>query len=158
MGKNPITKNGNMDVFKVYGAALEMVSRFCYLGIHMFRREVSTESHLIDRIREAKLAFRSISKPWELCLTTAIALFELKISPIATYGIELIWENLTTAQLEKFDKLKANFLKRAPRVHRTSKNRLVYVVTMTPPMTEELQKRFRLKRTTAFEDLCTRWL
>ena len=76
------------DVFKLYGEALGMVSRFCYFGIHMFRCGVSTmrprETHLTDRIQKAELAIRTIPKPRELSLTTAIALFELKLSPIAT--------------------------------------------------------------------------
>ena len=40
-------------------------------------------------------------------------LFETVITPIATYGIEIIWDKLSTSDLQRMEKVKARYLKRA---------------------------------------------
>lgn len=69
--------------FRLYGEPVERVSRFSHLGFHLSRQGISCGNLQADRIRKAKLAFSSIPKPWKLSLDTAIAFFEVKISPIA---------------------------------------------------------------------------
>lgn len=145
------------DVFVLDGQRIEMVSEFCYLGITLTRRGFCFSKHIADRISRAKRAFRSIPKPWELSLPTAIALFELKIAPIASYGIQIIWEHLSEVQLDLFDKLKATYLKRVLGVHRSSRNRLVYKMADTPLFTEELQRRFDLVHTEPFRKHLEAW-
>ena len=77
------------------------------------------------------VAMASIEKPQLLSMGTALRLFDIKIAPVATFGIELIWESLTVAKLESFNRLEAAFLKGAMRLHSTSRNRLVYLLAGT---------------------------
>lgn len=68
---------------------LAYVSRFGYLGITVPSDGHSFAAHLRGRCRKALVAVSSISKPQLLSLHTAMQLFDIKIAPIATYGIEL---------------------------------------------------------------------
>lgn len=145
------------DIFKIYGQRIEMVTNFCYLGIEISKQGTSFARHVTNRIRKAKQAFRSIPSPWSLSLSTAKALFDIKIAPIASYGIELVWESLALSQLEELDKLKASYLKYCLSVHRTSRNRKVYLLAEAAPFTEDLQRRFSLKRTPAFQENSKNW-
>ena len=138
------------DVFKLYGEPIEKVSHFCYLGVHLSQRGIAPNTHLVDRIQKAKLAFCTIPKPKELSLETALALYDLKIAPIASYGVQLIWDQLTQLQLFQLDKLKASYLERVLGVHRTSRNRLVYLLIGAPLMTKQLRENFQLNRTNAY--------
>jgi hypothetical protein len=56
----------------------------------------------------------NLNNPWHslLSIGTAAALFNLKISPVATYRMQLIWQDLTEQNLKKLESTKAMFLKR----------------------------------------------
>lgn len=101
-------------------------------------------------MRKAKAAFASIPKTQDLSVSTALALFDLKILPIVSYGIQFTWDTLTEGQLSSLDKLKANYLKRTLGVHRTSKNRLVYQLCNTELLCDQLKKRSNLQETRAY--------
>ena len=103
------------------------------------------------------MVFNSISTPRELSLRTTNALFDLKISPIASYGIQLIWDKLTVTHLQAFDKLEAAYLKRVLSVHRSSSNRLIYLMTGASLMTADLRNTFELAQTAAFKENCDSW-
>ena len=64
-------------------------------------RGIATSRHVTERIRKAKLAFCTIPNPRCLSLNTALRLFDLKIVPIATYGIKLTWNLLKAHHLEQ---------------------------------------------------------
>ena len=51
-----------------------------------------------------------VQKIKSLSLETAMALFKTKIMPILTYGIEIIGEKLTMANLETLEKVKATYV------------------------------------------------
>ena len=114
-------------------------------------------SHLKDRIRRARLAFWSVPSPQLLSLRTAEALFDLKLAPIATYGIRLIWPYLKDRHLEYLDQLKAAFLKKVLGVHRTARNRLVYLVSGSSLFTEDIVRKFSLERTEEYERHVSKW-
>ena len=101
---------------------VEVVSHFDYLGMTLCQRGVAVSRHVASRIRKARLAFGSIPTPRVLSLKTALALFDMKIAPIASYGIGIVWDELPVTQLDAFDKLKASFLRLALGVHRSSRN------------------------------------
>ena len=46
-------------------------------------------------------------------MEAGIKLFHTKVLPIATYGLQLIWEHLNTNCLRKLEKVKATYLKKA---------------------------------------------
>ena len=48
-----------------------------------------------DRMNAATRAMSDIRHLWEMSLQTALKLFQLKIVPVATYGLENIWTHLS---------------------------------------------------------------
>ena len=52
----------------------------------------------------------TIEQPQKLAVDTALKLGALKVASTATYGVQISWENLTTRDLEVFDRAKPAFL------------------------------------------------
>jgi hypothetical protein len=88
-----------------------------------------------------------IPSPRCLSLKTALQLFDIKVAPVASYGIQVVWHRLTTPQLESLEKVKPTFLKRVMGLPKNAKNRLVYLLANTKPLIEDLVRRFRLPLT-----------
>ena len=103
------------------------------------------------------MAFHAIPDPHKLSLSTALHLFSLKIDPTAAYGVQVVWPYLTPGNFDELDRVKAAFLKRVMGIHRSSRNRLVYLAAGTPLFTEDLQKRFNLPKTPTFISHLQRW-
>ena len=133
------------------GETIERVKTFSYVGLELTERGVGAARQITTRVAKARGAMGTISRSWDLSLETAIALFNIKIVPMAVYGIELIWEHLGGKQFEELDRLKAAFLKRAMGVHRTARNRIVFLLASEPLLTEELQRRRGLPETRAYK-------
>ena len=91
------------DKFMLAGQQVEKVRHFPYLGLELTDRSISFPRHTSERVRKARAAFWSIPNPSSLSMSTAIKLFELKVAPIASYGIQITWKHLTTAQLVTLD-------------------------------------------------------
>lgn len=75
--------------------------------------------------------------------------FHIKILPIATYGIRLIWRYLTPRDLEKLERVKTTYLMRVLNVHRTSRNRLVFRLAGERPLIQEMMNNLQLGPTEA---------
>ena len=99
------------DTLRLYGQELNYVNRFTYLGITLTPSAITFAAHIEERSRKALIASTSIRNPQMLSLSTALSLFDLKIAPIASYGIQLIWEKLGVANLKALDRVKPAFLK-----------------------------------------------
>ena len=56
--------------------------------------------HIEDRAVRAMKATVEINKLNLLSIATALRLFTIKVAPIATYGIQLIWNHLKYSNLE----------------------------------------------------------
>ncbi|KAJ4435118.1 hypothetical protein ANN_23693 [Periplaneta americana] len=69
------------------------------------------------------------------------------ITPIASYGIELIWEKLTNNDLAKLENVKARFLKRVLGVEKQSPTRIVYVLAKEIFFIEDLRLELMLPST-----------
>ena len=138
------------DALSLAGLPISYVGKFPYLGLILPSNGRSFSAHISERCRKAMVASSMIRKPHLLSLKTALQLFNLKVAPITTYGVELIWENLTPANLESLDRVKAAFLKRTLGLHPSAKNRLVYCLAQTPLFSKELQERLGLSQTSAF--------
>ena len=52
-----------------------------------------TTSYGREKTHKAISASRQVRSPRELTLTTAIALFRMKVAAMATYGIALVWKS-----------------------------------------------------------------
>ena len=140
------------DKLNLQDSPIEFVSNFCYLGIDFSSRGTNFAQHIAERLRKSQAAMASIPDPHRLSLITAMQLFQMKVGAVASYGISVIWDELSTAQLEKLDKVKATFLKRALGLPRNARNRLVYVLAGTVPFVEDLVRQFDLKVTPALTE------
>ena len=138
------------DSLRLGGREIHYVSSFTYLGITLAPSGLSFGGHIAQRARKATLAIATIEKPRLLSLKTALALFDMKIAPVASYGLPVIWEHLTARQLSELDRVKPAYLKRVLGLHSSAMNRLVYLLCDTPLFVEELKQRLELKETEAF--------
>ena len=59
--------------------------------------------------------------------------------------------------MERLDKVKPAFLKRALGLHVSCRNRLVYLLADTPLFVEDLKTRFNLPATTAYDEFIKNW-
>ena len=55
-----------------------------------------------------------------------MALFDAAITPIVTYGLEIIWEYLSYTDLKRIENVKSRFLKLAIGVSKSAPSRKVY--------------------------------
>jgi hypothetical protein len=84
---------------------------------------------------------QSLSK---LSLETALKLFDMKIVPILTYGLEILWEHLGGNSLKTLECMKAIYLKKALRVSRCTLSWLVYILARESLPIEDLQYKLLL--------------
>lgn len=103
------------------------------------------------------MAMRSIAKPHSLSVQTALRLFDIKIAPVATYGIEVIWQHLTAKNLRALDGLKARYIKKVLSLHLSTKNRHVYLITGSTTLVEDLMKQRGLPETDAYRQSIQEW-
>jgi Reverse transcriptase (RNA-dependent DNA polymerase)/Endonuclease-reverse transcriptase len=126
------------------GEKLEYVNSYKYLGVTFQQSGKSFARHIIDKSKKAISAAYSISNLNLLSLKTAIKLFNMKVSPVASYGIEVVWPYLSLTDFENLEKVKSNYLKRALCLSKYTKNRLVYELTGEKFFINELQAQFNL--------------
>ena len=88
--------------------------------------------------------------PRHLSVDAALKLFDLKLEPIACYGIEHVWPALTCTSLRALDSVKAAYLKRTLGVSRLTRSRLIYLMTDTQPLSVDLFKTGQFDRTEAY--------
>jgi hypothetical protein len=86
---------------------------------------MSFTQHTRGRVAAAIRAIHDISHLFLLSFDTRIALSNLKVSPVAAYGIQLIWQDLTEQNLKKLETTEAMFLKRVLCISKYVPTRLV---------------------------------
>jgi hypothetical protein len=89
-----------------FGTALEFVNSYKYLGFTFQPSGKTFTKHVADRCRLGQLAMLSITKLPLISISTAINLFDIKISPIVTYGNQVIWPYLSVSDLRQLEKVK----------------------------------------------------
>lgn len=77
------------------GQRLKTSNSYNYLGITMQTTGTTFTIHLREKIAAAVRCISDIKHLSLLSIETAMKLFEAKVVPTATYGIDLIWEHLT---------------------------------------------------------------
>lgn len=132
---------------------LQNVPHFKYLGITLQSRGDIYDLHIKERTLAARTTTNSITNLNKLSLSTATTLFRLKVAPVITYGLEIIWENLKRKNLEDIEKVKANFLKKTLSVSKYTPSRLTYVLANEQFFIEELRHDLLLPYTEAYEEL-----
>jgi len=94
----------------------------------------------------------------QLSTTTAMALFQNVITPIVTYGIEIVWEKLTVKDLERIGKVKASFMKRVMGVGMNAPSRMAYLLMGELFFIEEIRLSGMLPTTKPYQDLLKNWI
>ena len=127
------------DVIHFGAETLTMVPHFKYLGVTLQTHGNTFTKHIKDRASTALIAMHDIKNITRLSLETAMKLFNLKISPIMTYGIDLIWEHLNKDNLQDIERIKASFLKKALGLSKFTPSRITYLLSKEPFYLEELR-------------------
>jgi hypothetical protein len=122
----------------LYGEELlGLVTEFKYLGIIFQMNGRNVTNHVRERAASAIAASHGIKNLSQLSMTTAMKLFDLKILPVLTYGIEIIWNHLTKSNLTDIEIVKSTFLKRAMCLSKYTPSRLTYVLARETYAIEE---------------------
>jgi hypothetical protein len=115
----------NTDVLTCNGEHLEFVKSFKYLGVTFQQTGKAFALHIKDKCKCALTATYSISNLHLLSIYTAVELFHIKVSPVASYGIERIWPFLSYRDLNNMEAVKSIYLKRLLCVSKYFKSRQV---------------------------------
>jgi len=138
------------DVLELDGVKIEFVREFTYLGVVFQVSGTTFTKHIEKRVRSALLATYNIRELRNLSVDTAAKLFDLKISPIASYAIEAIWPFLNAGDFEKLEKVKTRFFKKVLGLSKYTRSRFVYELLDTDLFMHDLKQKFSLPETIAF--------
>ena len=141
------------DTLKLGEEPMRIVNKFKYLGITLQPTAKSFSAHVQDRAAAAMRAMCSIKNITALKLETAMRLFKAVITPIATYGIELVWENLTASDLERLEKVKARFIKRAIGASKYTPSRMAYMLARETLFLEDMRYAMLLPATDPYKNV-----
>jgi hypothetical protein len=144
------------DVFRMNGENLQFVPEFCYLGVTFQSSGSSFARHIEKRSRAALMATYNLKELRSLSIETATKLFNLKISPIASYAIEVIWSYLTLTDLENLERVKTRYYKRVLGLSKYNKSRYTYklVGPETKLFVTDLKVKFNLPDTEVYKKFC----
>ena len=131
---------------------LRSVNSFKYLGMTLQTTARSFRLHIKSRATAATKAIFDIKALTKISLQTAMTLFEVKIAPIATYGLLTIWDRLSITDLRTLEAVKSRFLKAVLGISKYTNSRLAYELAKVPFFMEDL--RMELPST----DACNRLL
>lgn len=148
--------NPKEEILYCNGEKLEFVTSYKYLGVIFQQSAKSFAKHIKDRCQKAISACYTISNLHLLSIKTAVKLFNLKVSPVASYGIQIVWPYLSLTDFANLESVKANFLKRALCLSKFTKSRLVYELTGENFFVQELQTQFNLPITPVFKTFIKR--
>jgi hypothetical protein len=115
---------------------------------------ISFNKHIEKRVRAALLATYNTPQLPSLSIQTAIKLFDLKVSPIASYAIEEIWPFLSKNDLHKLELVKMRYFKRVLVLSKYNRSRFVYAMFEIYLCVSELKLKFALPDTNAFIQFC----
>ncbi|KAJ4427799.1 hypothetical protein ANN_25452 [Periplaneta americana] len=133
------------DTFYYKNEPLKVTNAFKYLGVILQTTTKSFRIHVKERATSAIKAIFDIKNIRQLSLDTAIRLFEAKIVPIITYGIDIIWTNLSLRDLRTMENVKARFLKAALGISKHAPSRIAYELARENFLIEDL--RYKLPST-----------
>lgn len=103
--------------------------------------------HIKERAIAATKGLVEIKNLTQLSLETAIRLFEAKIVPLLTYGIEIAWPNLSLKDVQLLENVKARFLKITLEISKYTPSRLAYELAKETFLMEDLRYRLLLQST-----------
>jgi hypothetical protein len=146
-----VFKNGERlsadDEIYCRGQPLRKKNMYKYLGITIQVTGKSFSVHIQERLIAAVRCINDIKNLQLLSLKTAIRLFEVKVLPTLTYGLEIIWDHLAVKQLESLESLKARYLKRTMGLSKYTPSRLEYALARETFLLDDLMLKHLLPRT-----------
>jgi hypothetical protein len=145
-------KPGFKDELIVNGEKIEFVPTFNYLGVILQTSGSCFTQHIIARARAARFAGFEIKNLSQLSMETVLKLFHMKVAPMATYAIQIVWPYLSLQNLLKLESVKSSFLKRALCMSQKSRSRLAYALADTIFFVEEIFEKFDLPETQNYKD------
>ncbi|XP_065340110.1 uncharacterized protein LOC135939573 [Cloeon dipterum] len=108
---------------------------------------VSFTDHIDKRIAKFIKALNEHSDLSKMSLECAKRLFELKFSPIASYGVEIIWEYLSVEDFAKLENVKPRYFKKVMGCSKYNKNTYVYMLAEEELFVSDLRKKHNLPET-----------
>ena len=151
------TKSGkgrrkSTDELFINGKKIDFSSSFTYLGVTFQPSGTTFSKHIERRKKFAMFATYDIQKLSMLSIDTGLKLFDLKIAPIISYGIQSIWEFLSKDDFHMIEKVKACFIRKLLSVDKSTRSRFTYPLVNCKLFVEELKHRFNLSATKAYSD------
>ena len=137
------------DTFTCGNQPLEMTKSYKYLGVTLQVTGFTFTKHIEDKTIAAIKATMEIKRLKSLSLETATKLFRLKIAPVASHAIELIWPHLNYKNVKTLDRVKTRYLKKTLGVSKYAPNRLVYKLVGTSNFIDDLMSAHNLAPTQA---------
>ena len=132
---------------------LKIVNKFRYLGLSIQTTASSFNVHIQERTASAVRAIYAIKNLSSLSLATAMKLFHTTITPVVTYGLEMIWDKLSISDMERIEKVKARFLKRALGAGKSAPNRYMYLLARETYFIEDLRIEMTLPSNKSYNEV-----
>jgi hypothetical protein len=142
-------------VIKINDKEIEFVTEFIYLGVKFQASGISFSKHIDKRVKASIFASSKLNSLPKTSVETALKIFDLAISPVASYGIEAVWPHLTMADLHHLETAKTRFLKKALNLSKFTKSRYVYELADTGLFVEDLRLKFNLPETESYNKFLT---
>ncbi|CAB3375787.1 Hypothetical predicted protein [Cloeon dipterum] len=115
---------------------------------------VSFTDHIDKRVGKFIKALNEHSDLSQLSLECAKRLFEIKFSPIASYGVEIIWEYLSVEDFAKLENVKPRYFKKVMGCSKYNKNTYVYLLADEELFVSDLRKKHNLPETENYQKFC----
>ena len=106
-------KQAAADTLYLEGRPLNSVKDFKYLGITLQPQGKTYTVHIKDKVAAAAaiIAMTDIKHLSKISLQTAMKIFKVKILPVITYGLNIIWQHLKKSNLKDIEKIKSELPK-----------------------------------------------
>lgn len=141
------------------GRPLEFVSSAKYLGIRLQTTGICFTEHIEEVCcKTVATMYGGAGDPYHLAVATAVKLFLIKALPKLSYGMDRVWKHLSLKNFMEFEKCFCAYLKRTFRLHKSARNRYLYVIAdMETPFVEIMRTRLKAENTPAFLELVEQW-
>lgn len=133
------------------GKIVNRKSTFKYLGVTIQTTGTTFAVHLKEKQIAAIRSINSIGNLSDMSMSSAMKLFEAKIWPTCTYGLEMIWEYLSEKQMRDLESIKSRYLKRALGLSKYSLSRYAYELARETFFLEDLRLRMLLPATESYK-------
>lgn len=142
------------DLLKIDEEPIEFVNTFPYLGTYVHFSATSFKAHIKERARKALLAMATLGPVHKLSICAALKLFNIKIGPIASYAVKLIWNFMSVKDFQLLENVKSRYLKRCLCIDKTTKSRYAYLMCNDELFVKHVAQSFALPATPAYREFC----